>query len=135
MPTHESSPAATRAPWTCLASATVLLLAPLAYPALAAAAPLPPADDAARVTVSYRDLDIARPIGASQLLRRIETAAHLVCGDFDGPRPLSQAARAHQCFSEAVARAVAAIHSEAVTARYLADFAQAAHPGAPRSAG
>jgi UrcA family protein len=128
-PTHESLSLATRARRTCLAAAAALLLTPLAHTATAAQPP----SQATAQTVTYRDLDISSAAGASLLLRRIEAAARLVCGDLDGPQPLVQEARARQCYAQAVERAVAGLHAQAVTAEYLADFGAVRPRFAPRS--
>jgi UrcA family protein len=82
--------------------------------------------------VSYQDLSLSRPADAAALLRRIEWAAREVCGELDGPRPLSQAVRGQQCYAEAVARAVSSLHAQALTAQYLSAFGPAAHAEAPR---
>jgi UrcA family protein len=69
----------------------------------------------AAVTVSYRDLNLATPEGASALYARINHAAHTVCeaGDI---RDLGAQAASKACQREAVAQAVHAVHSPQLAA-------------------
>ncbi len=116
-----------------MATAAALTLAPMGLASAAQPLQATQPEAAPHITVHYRDLDISGRAGASTLLRRIEVAAHLVCGDLDGPRPLSETTRARQCYTQAVAEAVRDVHAAAVTAEYVANFGTSARSAEPHS--
>ncbi len=64
----------------------------------------------ARVVVNYADLKLDTEQGAAALQRRLEVAAHRVCGTPDG-RELRLSRQARDCAAAAVARAVEEVGS------------------------
>jgi UrcA family protein len=80
-------------------------------------------DPVPSAVVKYGDLNIASPVGAQALLKRIDVAADIACGRSPDIRRLDQLARFEACRRTAVARAVAAVGSPTLTA--------IAHGGAP----
>lgn len=77
--------------------------------------------DAAAVTVSYRDLNLATTQGSEALYGRIVSAARRVCGaDTVDIRDLNTLAIAQRCEAQAIANAVHQVHSPAVAAIYSA---------------
>jgi len=89
-----------------LASAACLLSA-------AEASAAQPATAESRVTVAYRDLNLATIEGASALYRRIRGAARTVCGA-EG-RSLLEQSQWSACINEATAHAVAAVNNPLLT--------------------
>ena len=67
------------------------------------------------VTVSYTDLDMSTPAGASALYARLTHAAHQVCDSAD-IRDLNARARNQTCEREAIDHAVQAVHSTQLAA-------------------
>ena len=72
-------------------------------------------EDARSVTLQYLSQDLETPQGASILYRRIRAAATRVCSPLES-RALDRKALWDQCFNNAVANAVAAVHSETLSA-------------------
>ncbi len=66
--------------------------------------------------VKYADLDTASVSGATTLYRRIQGAAHFVCGE-EG-RTLAAQAQYKSCVRSAVADAVSTVQNPLVTALY-----------------
>ena len=89
---------------------TVLMLSPVEFARAAA-----PDAEAPSVTLQYRSTDLDTPHGVSILYRRIRSAASSVCGVYDRAL-LEEKARWDECVGQAVGRAVAAVHSETLTA-------------------
>lgn len=87
-------------------SALVLAASAVGHPAVAQ-----PADPPVGVTVSYADLDISRPAGATALLSRLQAAAVQACGGAPDVRLLAQGAAFDRCRREAVTRAIAQVDS------------------------
>lgn len=75
-----------------------------------------PIDQPISVTVSYADLDIGHPAGATVLLHRLETAAVQACGGMPDVRLLAQVAAFDRCRRESVSRAVAQVNSPILNA-------------------
>jgi UrcA family protein len=104
-----------------------------------AAPPVEKMESVGRVQVSYHDLDLQKEADARVLLKRLERAAYRACG---GNPKLYLSYRVipdrtvevfKECREEAVARAVAAVHS--VTLERLADDGRGAdRPAARESA-
>lgn len=103
----------------------VLMLSPAEFVRAAA-----PDVDAPSVTLQYRSTDLDTPHGIAILYRRIRSAASSVCGVYD--RVLSEEkARWNECVGQAVERAVAAVHSETLTAYHGRRFRSFALEHAP----
>ena len=96
------------------ATATLIAIAGLA-PAIYAA----PAGDAPRVVVKYDAVQAQTEAGALELYNRLSAAAKQVCPS-DISRGLNRVVLAHQCQEEALARAVAKVHT-----RHLVEIAAA----------
>jgi len=77
------------------------------------------AADAPQVHVSYADLNISTPAGATVLYQRIRVAAAQVCGATD-QRELARSAHSKPCSDKAIADAVAAVGNDALTDVYQA---------------
>ena len=73
-------------------------------------------DEPVTITVSYRDLDISHPAGATVLLHRLEAAATKTCGGKPDVRVLEEVAAFDKCRDAAINRAVAAIDAPLLTA-------------------
>lgn len=73
------------------------------------------AGDAQAVSVIYSDLDIATDAGAMTLYKRINLAAHEVCGSPD-IRDLEGVMASQRCERTAVAQAVNSVHSQTLAA-------------------
>jgi UrcA family protein len=88
----------------------VLMLSPVEFVRAAA-------DDAEApsVTLQYRSTDLDTARGVAILYRRIRSAASSVCGVYDGAL-LEEKLQWNKCVEQAVAGAVAAVHSETLTA-------------------
>ena len=71
--------------------------------------------EAPSVTLQYHSTDLDTPHGVAILYRRIRSAASSVCGVYDVAL-LEEKVRWNECVDQAVARAVAAVHSETLTA-------------------
>jgi UrcA family protein len=90
-----------------------LIAAALAFGASAAvAAP----SDAISIRVKISDLNLQSPAGAQVALRRISTAAGLICGDESGVRDLKRQALGEACVRKTVTATVAAAHSPMLAA-------------------
>jgi UrcA family protein len=76
------------------------------------------------VTVHYRDLDLSTAAGADWLYHRIEGAARFSCGD-EG-RSLREQSDWKSCYQRAIADAVAAVNSPALTAVYNREHPESA---------
>jgi UrcA family protein len=77
------------------------------------------AADVAQVNVSFADLNISTPAGATVLYQRIRVAAAQVCGTTD-QRDLARSAHSKPCTDKAIADAVAAVGNDALTDVYQA---------------
>jgi UrcA family protein len=90
----------------------VLALAPwVADAAVSVSAQDPPS-----VTVRYQDLNLNSSQGVTVLYQRIRGAASKVCRSSDGREPLKQQRLLSDCFADAVANAVHAVHNDALSA-------------------
>jgi UrcA family protein len=87
-----------------------------------------PNNDVPRQVVKYADLNLDSAAGVSALYRRIEHAAIRVCGDPADTRELFQWSRLKACNARAVAQAVDAVNSGALTALHAAKVHPRAHP-------
>ena len=92
-------------------SALVLAASAISSPVAAASM-----EDPLDVTVSYRDLDIGHPAGATVLLHRLEAAATKACGGRPDVRVLEEVANFDKCRSAALNHAVAQINAPLLTA-------------------
>ena len=72
-------------------------------------------EEARSVTLQYLSRDLDTLQGASILYRRIRAAATRVCSPLES-RALERKALWDQCFNNAVANAVAAVHNETLSA-------------------
>jgi UrcA family protein len=72
--------------------------------------------DVPQKIVKFGDLDLTRPAGAQELYRRITRAAADVCETASGGSAVAIADRL--CANQAIARAVATIHSALLTEHY-----------------
>src|SRR5580698_5747682 len=91
----------------------VLTLSPALWAAdLAAAASTegPPS-----TIVRYDDLNLNSSQGVAVLYQRIRGAASEVCHSFEGRQPLELQAIRNDCFAQAVANSVRAVHSDALS--------------------
>lgn len=70
------------------------------------------------ITVTYADLDLAKPQGVDTLYARLRGAAKAACGDYDA-RNLREKALVRECREEALANAVSGIGHAALTAKHL----------------
>ena len=68
------------------------------------------------MTVRYDDLNLKSSQGVAGLYQRIRGAASEVCQSFEGRAPLEVQAIRNECFAQAVASAVLAVHSDALSA-------------------
>ena len=66
------------------------------------------------VTVSFRDLDLSSPVGATTLYKRIKSAAKQVCG-YEGTDLISKSIW-NGCYTTAIANAVGKVNSPLLTA-------------------
>jgi len=101
------------------ALASLAALATLGFAAATHAAPAADAnpDSAAMsVNVSIADLNLSSPAGAKVVLRRIDTAAHIICGDEPDIRVTERFAIYQSCLKTTVDRTVASLGSPLVTA-------------------
>src|SRR5262245_35453935 len=69
-------------------------------------------------TVRYGELDLNDDEGADTLIRRVEHAADIVCGDRHGPQALRESESVGQCETLATVDAIQAIGHPVVTSRY-----------------
>lgn len=72
---------------------------------------------AAEMSVSYADLDLARPAGANTLIQRIRVAANAVCGSAD-IRDLAASRRRAACVTQAMDNAIRAVNAPLVARVY-----------------
>jgi UrcA family protein len=72
-------------------------------------------DKAPSVTLQYHSTDLNTPQGVTSLYRRIRAAASSVCGPFDRAL-VEEKQRWNQCVDQTVARAVASVNSESLSA-------------------
>lgn len=72
-------------------------------------------EDARSITLQYLSRDLNTPQGVSILYRRIRAAATRVCVPFES-RALDRKVLWDQCFNDAMANSVAAVHSETLSA-------------------
>lgn len=102
-----------RSPARRAAAVSLAYLAVLgAMSALAAAAE--PSADVHKITVHYRDLNLATIAGATALEHRIEAAARMVCGE-EG-RTLEERHDFRHCYHDAVNNAVRSVNSPVLNA-------------------
>jgi UrcA family protein len=86
------------------------------------------------VKVSFADLDLATPRGSSELLRRIRSAARVLCAELDDAA-FDEKYLWHQCIAATVDSAVARVANDDFTAYYQTRTrATHAHRGAVSSA-
>jgi UrcA family protein len=104
-------------PLRASAAAAALFATVLVFTASAHAEPASVTTSA--ITVRYSDLDLSSAQGTQVLYKRIVTAANRVCSEA-GVRDLKRAAAAEACAEQAVARAVAGVHSPRLVAVYSA---------------
>ncbi len=97
-----------------------LALASLA--AAAGAASAQPATDVARVVVRYTDLDLTREEGAAVLARRINVAAHAICGSEPRPNDLAAYFSYRSCVNDSAEAAVHEVGAPLVIAIYERDL-------------
>jgi UrcA family protein len=88
----------------------VLTLSPVEFVRAAA-----PDAEVPAVTLQYRSTDLDTSHGVTILYRRIRSAASSVCGAYDNAL-LEEKVLWNECVDQAVGRAVAAVHSETLTA-------------------
>ncbi len=88
----------------------VLTLSPVEFVRAAA-----PDAEAPSVTLQYHSTDLDTPHGIAILYRRIRSAASSVCGAYDRAL-LEEKMQWDKCVDQAVAQAVATVHSETLTA-------------------
>jgi UrcA family protein len=69
-------------------------------------------------TVRYGELNLNANEGADTLIRRVEQAADVVCGDRTGPQTLRENASVGECEVIATQDAIQAIGHPVVTSRY-----------------
>jgi UrcA family protein len=100
----------------------VLALAPGLWVADAAAGVS--AQDRPSVTVRYHDLNLSSSQGVTVLYQRIRGAASEVCQSFEGREPLERQLLLTDCFGQAVANAVRAVHSDALSAYHWQQIRQ-----------
>jgi UrcA family protein len=103
----------------------VLMLSPVEFVRAAA-----PDAEVPSVTLQYRSTDLDTPRGIALLYRRIRSAASSVCGVYDAVL-LEEKARWDECVDQAVGRAVAAVHSDTLTAYHGRRFRSLAVAQAP----
>lgn len=82
------------------------------------------------VTLQYRSTDLDTPHGIAVLYRRIRSAASSVCGVYDTVLS-EEKMRWDECVDQAVGRAVAAVHSDTLTAYHGRRFRSFALERAP----
>jgi UrcA family protein len=98
-------------------SRPLLALVALACALISANVSAAPAAEGGRsVTVSYGDLNISSPAGATVLYGRIKRAAGLVCGTGPNPAEMGRHLIWRACVDGAVADAVATVGSPRLTA-------------------
>ena len=88
----------------------------------AASAQTPASDDIARVVVRYSDLDVTREEGAVVLARRINLAAHAICGSEPRPNDLAEYFRYRTCVNDSAEAAIRQVGAPLVTAAYERDL-------------
>ena len=105
----------------------MLGLAVLALPSVlwaADAAAAVSTQDSLSVTVRYYDLKLNSSQGVTDLYQRIRGAASEVCRAFEGREPLERQVARNDCFAHAVANAVRAVHSDALSAYHWQQIRQ-----------
>jgi UrcA family protein len=88
---------------------------------LLAVAPLcaqPAWDEPLRSTVSYSELDLARPAADEKLYQRIKAAAREVCRGFES-REIGKIRLHQECMDSAISRAVVQVNHPKFTAYYV----------------
>jgi UrcA family protein len=88
------------------------------FGAVAAAADGAPAPTA---IVKYGDLNVSTAEGATELYRRIRSAATHVCSSFDRPLDLNSQAFKTDCIRQAITNGVAALNEPALFTVYKAN--------------
>lgn len=84
------------------------------------------ADGVRQMHVKYADLDVATGAGAAALYGRIKVAAARVCA-MPGEGSLARLAQAKACEQRAIAEAVAAVGSPALTRAYQVKSGETGH--------
>lgn len=82
------------------------------------------AQDPPSVTVRYYDLNLNSSQGVTGLYQRIRGAASEVCRSFEDREPLERQVTRNDCFTQAVANAVRAVHSDALSAYHRQQIRQ-----------
>lgn len=74
-----------------------------------------PVTDVRQQVVNYADLNLENPADAETLLRRIKSAARVVCGlRASGPMPIDFRYLQETCAADAIARAVADVDARSI---------------------
>jgi UrcA family protein len=100
----------------------IFALAVASLAAGAASAQTPVSGDVAKVVVRYADLDITREEGAVVLARRINLAAHAICGSEPTPKDISAFFRYRACVNDSAEAAVHEVGAPLVIAAYERDL-------------
>jgi UrcA family protein len=100
----------------------ILALAVASLAAGAALAQPPASADLGKVVVRYADLDLTRQQGANVLARRINQAAHAICGPEPRPVSLDEYFRYRTCVNDSAEAAVHEVGSPLVAAAYARDL-------------
>jgi UrcA family protein len=103
----------------------LMMLSPVELVAAAA-----PDAEVSAITVRYRSADLDTAHGIAILYRRIHSAASSLCGIYDGVL-VQEKEGWDKCVGQTVGRAVAAVHSDALTAYHGRRFRTFALAGAP----
>jgi UrcA family protein len=84
--------------------------------------------DVPKQVVNYADLNLDSMVGAATLYRRIGRAAEQVCGGAVDVREITRAVSFGSCKAQAIARAVHAVNSSALTSLHSAKSSGAEKP-------
>ncbi|MFZ2030994.1 MAG: UrcA family protein [Vitreimonas sp.] len=101
-----------------------IILGAIAALSLCAAAPAFAQQDTASTTqlnqrvVPYGDLNLDSRAGADTMLRRIDNASRVVCGDRSGPRTMQENGSVHGCVNDSTETAVNDLDHPNVRNRY-----------------
>lgn len=116
-----------RAAWTQGPALAVAILTLAGSAVAAPAAGADPDPDQRSMTVHLADLNLHREAGAAVALRRIHSAANLVCSRDHDRHALAHYAQYEPCVAEAVERAVGALDLPVVTDLELRGRRTASH--------
>ena len=100
----------------------IFALAVASLAAGAASAQTPASGDVVKVIVRYADLDLTREEGAAVLARRINLAAHAICGSEPRPNDLSAYFRYRSCVNDSAEAAVHEVGAPLVIMAYERDL-------------